>query len=131
MKNMRLGSMNIDFIEKVEGSKLSETLAMTAFAPTGGGQSKRRAGLRPIGCLKPSNINTFKNLIVMQLGVLSCGNSGRASPKEDGGIFDCTPPNLPLWGGTLLCHPELVSGSLLTDIGVKRLRNKCAITNKK
>ena len=80
MKNMRLNSMNIDFIEKVWGSKLPETLAMTAFAPTGGGQSKRRAGLRPIGCLKPSNINVFKNLIVMQLGALSCRNSGRASP---------------------------------------------------
>ena len=37
MKNMRMNSMNIDFIEKVGGSKLPETLDMTAFAPTGGG----------------------------------------------------------------------------------------------
>ncbi len=36
MVNMRLNSMNIDFIEKVGGSKSPETLAMTAFAPTGG-----------------------------------------------------------------------------------------------
>ena len=37
MKNMRLSSMNIDFIEKVGGSKLPEALAMTAFVPMGGG----------------------------------------------------------------------------------------------
>ncbi len=73
MKTMGLDKLYIDFIEEFESFKLPKTLAMTAFAPTGGGQSKRRAGLRPIGCLKPSNINTFKNLIVMQLGTLSCG----------------------------------------------------------
>ena len=37
MKNMLMDSMDIDFIEKVGRSKLPETLAMTAFAPTGGG----------------------------------------------------------------------------------------------
>ncbi len=35
MVNMLMDSMNIDFIEKIGGSKLPETLAMTAFAPTG------------------------------------------------------------------------------------------------
>ncbi len=34
---MRLDKLCIDFVEEVESSKLPETLAMTAFAPTGGG----------------------------------------------------------------------------------------------
>ncbi len=34
---MLMNSMNIDLIEEFENSKLPETLAMTAFAPTGGG----------------------------------------------------------------------------------------------
>ncbi len=34
---MLMDSMNIDFIEEFESSKSPETLAMTAFAPTGGG----------------------------------------------------------------------------------------------
>ncbi len=34
---MRMNSMNIDLIEEFKSSELPETLAMTAFAPTGGG----------------------------------------------------------------------------------------------
>ncbi len=50
MKNMYLNSMNIDFIEKVGGSKLPETLAMTEFAPTGGGGNPSgRRGCGPMG----------------------------------------------------------------------------------
>ena len=37
MKTMGLDKLYIDFIEEFESSKLPETLAMTAFAPTGGG----------------------------------------------------------------------------------------------
>ncbi len=37
MVNMLMDSMDIDFMEKVGGSKLPKTLAMTVFAPTGGG----------------------------------------------------------------------------------------------
>ena len=37
MVNMLMDSMDIDFMEKVGGSRLPETLVITAFAPTGGG----------------------------------------------------------------------------------------------
>ncbi len=37
MKAMRLDNLYIDLIEEFESLKLPETLAMTAFEPTGGG----------------------------------------------------------------------------------------------
>ena len=37
METMRLDNLYIDLIEEFESFKLPETLAMTAFAPTGGG----------------------------------------------------------------------------------------------
>ncbi len=37
MVNMRFNSMTIDFIEEFGSLELPETLAMTVFAPTGGG----------------------------------------------------------------------------------------------
>ena len=47
----------------------------------------------------------------MQLGTLSCRNSGRGSPEEEGGIQS-------------LCHRALVARSVFTDIVEKRSRNK-------
>ena len=37
MKTMGLDKLYIDFIEEFGSSKLPKTLAMTVFAPTGGG----------------------------------------------------------------------------------------------
>ncbi len=63
----------------------------------------------------------------MQLGTLSCGNFGRGSPEEEGGIFDCTPPNLPLWGGTLTHNGSPPDGGARGGTVLLSSRTCCAI----